>query len=309
MSKEENQYDDDKFNSLLDQFIQNELSSVSTEETVAEPAKEEKPQEKNYVQQEQTPQKDTAETKENIISASYNEEEYAQEQQLAEEERALWSAYKNFVNSCNDIQPSKEGFDKFKLQVSQLLPRFKPFLSEILLTDTLTGWDIAIQAFPQEIDKVPLNSSDEELLNLAERLTDVNLQSMIISYVETLIELEACELAYEKRRLIAKQKYIEQQIVSDYFKRKEKIAQYIKMIEKQKFPINAEKLINNYAKIAMKDPIGAHQTLCTNPAVFSPILIDKIPPKLFGLIKITPEDGIIWNKKIANFIKKMKIRI
>ena len=101
----------------------------------------------------------------------------------------------------------------------------------------------------------------------------------------------------------------QQQIYLDQVKKKEKIDCYIKILEKQKFPIDAQKLILNYAKISAKDPDGAHQALCTNPAVFSPIIIDKIPSKFFGLIKVTPEDGAIWNKKIAKFIKKMKIRL
>ena len=46
--------------------------------------------------------------------------------------------------------------------------------------------------------------------------------------------------------------------------------------------------------------------LTNNPATFAPIEINKIKPRLFGLIKVTPQDGIRVNHEIGEFIKKLK---
>ena len=46
--------------------------------------------------------------------------------------------------------------------------------------------------------------------------------------------------------------------------------------------------------------------LTNNPATFAPIEISKIKPRLFGLIKVTPQDGIRVNREIGDFIKKLK---
>ncbi len=90
-------------------------------------------------------------------------------------------------------------------------------------------------------------------------------------------------------------------------KRGERARKYVDAIERKKFPINAERLVHGYFKVASKDPEGSFQALTTNPAIFAPIEIDKIKPKFFGLIKPTPRDGLIFNRKIGDFLKKLKV--
>ena len=81
---------------------------------------------------------------------------------------------------------------------------------------------------------------------------------------------------------------------------------YIELIQKEKFPIDAERLVNNFFKTVRKDADGAQKILETNPATFAPIEIEKIKPRFFGMIKPKPEDGIKINKEIGRFFKKLK---
>ena len=81
----------------------------------------------------------------------------------------------------------------------------------------------------------------------------------------------------------------------------------ITKLKEKDFPIDADRLINNYFRVAQKDPDGSFEALTKNPAMFSPIEFDKIRPKFFGLIKVTPEDGIKANQKIGKFVKNLKV--
>ena len=56
-----------------------------------------------------------------------------------------------------------------------------------------------------------------------------------------------------------------------------------------------------------KDADGSFEALVKNPAMFSPIQMEKIKPKFFGLIKVTPEDGVKANQKIGAYVKKLKV--
>ncbi|MBR1903783.1 MAG: hypothetical protein IJ824_01225, partial [Alphaproteobacteria bacterium] len=77
--------------------------------------------------------------------------------------------------------------------------------------------------------------------------------------------------------------------------------------KKRKFPIDAERLVANYFRVSQKDFDGAYKALITNPAIFAPIDFSKIKPRLFGLIKVTPKDGIRLNVKIGKFLKNLRI--
>ena len=99
---------------------------------------------------------------------------------------------------------------------------------------------------------------------------------------------------------------IEQEIIEEHKRRAERARRYIKAIEKKRFPINAERLITNYFRVASKDPKGSFEALTNNPAIFAPIEIDKIKPKFFGLIKPSPRSGLMFNYKIGKFLKKLK---
>lgn len=82
---------------------------------------------------------------------------------------------------------------------------------------------------------------------------------------------------------------------------------FIVAIQRKGFPVNATKLINNYFTLAKKDPEKAYQTLITNPLYFSPIQMDRLPKKFFGLIPPGPKEARAVNKRLATFLKHLKV--
>ena len=93
----------------------------------------------------------------------------------------------------------------------------------------------------------------------------------------------------------------------EYLARKERQRKFTEALAKKNFPVDADRLISNYFRVAQKDVDGAYKALTTNPAIFAPIDFSKIKPRLFGLLKVTPKDGIRVNLEIGNFLKKLKV--
>ena len=279
--------EDDEFERLLQEFISNELTE-DDQTTIANDKKE-------------AESKAAAKTTEAVQDDS-------PAAKLCEEEKNLYNAHSNFITAISEMAEDHQlPVPAFSITAEMLYPRYKPTLGEKFALDTLKGWDIMLQAHPTRIMNINPNAKDEELLEFAERTTDDILQMAIIAYVEILIEIESCEIAYEKRRLKAKRRKIEQQVVEEHQRRVEKMKKYIAAIEAKKFPIDAERLVNNYFKTSRKDADGAYQMLTNNPATFAPIDISKIKARFFGKIKAKPEDGIRVNKELGNFLKKLKV--
>lgn len=283
--------EDDEFEKLLQEFISNELTD-DDRETIANDEKE---------AEERKPRPSSADT------AAEQSEEDSDAEKLYDEEKALYNAHRNFVNSIIEMaQQNNLAVPDFSINANMLYPRYKPTLGEKFALDTLKGWDIMIQAHPTRIMNIKPNAKDEELLEFAEKTTDDTLQMAVISYVEILIEIESCEIAYEKRRLKAKRRKIEREVVEEHQRRLDKMKKYIAAIEEKEFPINAERLVTNYFKTSRKDADGAYKMLTNNPATFAPIEVSKIKARFFGMIKAKPEDGIRINKELGAFLKKLK---
>lgn len=282
--------EDDEFEKLLQEFISTELTDDDRETII----NDEKEAEERKALPSQQSQK--------ILSP-----EETAAQQLCDEEKALYNAHRNFINAITEMAEQNQlAVPEFSIKADALYPRYKPTVGEKFALDTLKGWDIMIQAHPTRIMNIKPNAKDEELLEFAERTTDETLQMAVISYVEILIEIESCEIAYEKRRLKAKRRKIERQVVEEHQRRLDKMKKYITAIEEKKFPVNAERLITNYFKTSRKDAEGAYKMLTNNPATFAPIEISKIKARFFGMIKAKPEDGIRVNKELGAFLKKLK---
>ena len=279
--------DDDEFEKLLQQFISTELDeddAATVNNDIAQSAKDNKPAIEEIEEEDE-------------IAANYYEEE-----------KALYAAYKNFRTSIISMAEEHNlKTPQFSFSSDMLYPRYKPAVGEKFALDTLKGWDIMIAAHPTRILNIRPNAKDEELLDFAEKTTDETLQMAVISYVEILIEIESCEIAYEKRRLKAKRKKIEREMYEEQQRRIDRIKKYIAAIEAHEFPVNAERLVMNYFKTAKKDADGAYQMLINNPATFAPIETSKIKARFFGMIKAKPEDGIRVNKELGNFLKNLKV--
>lgn len=288
--------DDEEFEKLLNEFISSEITEEDTE-TMAQDYKE------AHQKQQTTPSQNIDVSLSDIV-----DNPSTTSTRLCEEEQNLFSAHENFKTAIFQIADKNDiKRPTFKITEDSLYPRYKPYLGEKFAYDSLAGWDVMIKAYPTRIMNINPGAKDEELLEYAEKTTDESLQLAIISYVEILIELESCEIAYEKRRLKAKRKKIEREVIEEHQRRIDRMKKYIQAIEEKQFPINAEKLINNYFKTSRKDADGAFKVLTNNPATFAPIEVSKIKDRFFGMIKAKPEDGIRINRELGNFLKKLKV--
>lgn len=290
--------EDVDFDSLLDDFLNNELSGIEeyrpTEQAI-----------KANVQSQQEPASGTVtntdmqEEKENSLDELDN---------LGPGEKELMKAYNNFLESVytiagiNGVEPPE-----FLLNASMMIPNYRPAIGQILSEDVLHGWDMLLHLNYEELKDLDMGSSDDEFLNYAEKLTNPNLQFAIVSYVEILIELEACEISYEDKKLRARRRKIEKEFFEEQKRKNERKQKFIEAVAAKHFPIDAERLITNYLKTANKDPKGAFEALTENPAIYAPIQNEKIKPRLFGLIKKSSKDGIRMNKKIGKFMKNLKV--
>ena len=155
--------------------------------------------------------------------------------------------------------------------------------------------------------RLSTDASDEDYLTFAESLNDTDLQLAIISYVEILINIETCEFLYKQRFENIQKSRIKKELYEEYMELQERKALFIKRLKEKNFPIDVDRLINNYFRAAQNDATGAFEALTKNPAMFSPIEFEQIKPKFFGLIKVTPEDGVKANQKIGEYIKKLKV--
>ena len=296
---------DEEFDRLLDEFINNELKDVD----VPEFSKPKKKERSFSVSEEK---QSTPEKEESVEVPVAEEPAVLTELEkliltLGKEEQSLFNAYTNFANAIIMMcEPTDIEFPEFALMAENLLPRYKPNVANLINDELLQCWDIMLAIYPDKLKNLNPAATDDELLNFAEKETDELLQLAIISYVEILIEMEGCDIAYETRRVKAKKKRIERQIREEHEARQLKIRSYIEKIEMKHFPINAERLVVNYFKTARKDPNGAYEILVNNPATYAPIDTDKIPDRLFGLIKSKPEDGIRVNHEIGEFMRKLK---
>ncbi len=250
---------------------------------------------------------DTQEKKDQIIEQAQQQTQQQVQANYGNDEAELVQAYANFVDAVMAIAAMRQlDFPVLSFVPQSLIPNYKPSLGRKIVNDTLICWDIMLSAFPETLSSLNPNSTDEQLLNFAEGLTDQNLQLAVISYVEILIDIENCEISYEERRLKSQRKRIERSLYEEYMRRQERKRRFIEAVRAKNFPIDAERLINNYFKTASKDAPAAFEVLTTNPAMYAPIQNEKIKPRMFGLLKVKPQDGIRENHRIGAFLKKLK---
>ena len=276
--------DQDEFDRLLDEFINNQLEEAADNQLdILENTKAQKPL------------REQIEEEEEAVSHLY------------QEERQLYDAYKNFTSAIKTmaLQSGKDE-PEFSFSPTEFYSRFRPSRGRLMNNDILKGWEIMLDCQATRLSSLPAHPSDEQILEFAEKTTDETLQMALISYVEILIEMEGCEINYNQRKAKAEKRKIERQIYEEHQHRLERMKKYINAIEAKKFPIDAERLVNNFFKTAKKDPDGAQKILENNPATYAPIEVDKIPPRFFGMIKPKPEDGIKVNREIGKFLKNLK---
>ena len=242
------------------------------------------------------------------VSPVYTKKMSTVQTTLKQEEFELSRAVANFQDGIRAISKKKNlVVPKTDYNETMLQPNYKPSVGKKIATHLLECWDLLNKYDPENMQRLPNNASDEQFLVFAESLKDTHLQLVIISYVEILINLEICEVKYAQKKEIITKNRIKKELYEEYMRLQERKNIFIKKLKEQNFPIDVDKLMNNYFRAAQKDTKGAFNALTKNPAMFSPIQFEKIKPRFFGLIKVTPEDGIKMNQKIGEFIKKLKV--
>ena len=301
--------DEDDFEKLLNSFIDNktDVGDISPESD-KKSNKDDSPFIELSNEGEKANELLSAEDLSAALSAGKQEAvEQENKPSLGADESELAQAYLNFQMSVNKLAQNKlkHPFECL-FDIDDLYPNYKPSIGKFVSNDLVNGWTLLSQMFPDSVGKFSPASSDEEFLNFAEKLSDQDLQLAVISYVEVLIDMESCELAYQAKLIKYRESHIKRIMYEEYLARKERQRKFVEEVEKRNFPIDAERLISNYFRVAQKDFDGAYKALTTNPAIFAPIDFSKIKPRLFGLIKVTPKDGIRINEKIGKFLKKLK---
>lgn len=227
---------------------------------------------------------------------------------LKQEEQELSRAITNFQDGIYALADKKNfNVPSTDYNESMLLPNYKPSVGKKIAEYLLACWDVLNKYDPKNMKRLSKDATDEEYLSFAESLNDTDMQLAIISYVEILINIEICEVSYEQKKEIIQKNRIKKELYDEYMELQERKKMFIAKLKEKNFPIDVNKLINNYFRAAQKDAKGSYEALTKNPAMFSPIEFEKLHPRFFGLIKVTPEDGIKANQKIGNFIKKLKV--
>ncbi len=248
------------------------------------------------------------ETQSILAQAKADYEEQENQPMLGTDESELAQAFVNFSSSVNNLCKNRLQLEfRPKFQIDRLYPNYKPSTGLVLSDDLVDGWLYLCKMFPQDVGTFPLKSTDEQFLNFAEKLSNQDLQLAVISYVEIMIDLEACELSYMAKLLRYQEKHVKKILYEEYLARKERQRKFVAEIQKQDFPIDAELLVANYFRVSQKDVDGAFKALTTNPAIFAPIDFKKLKPHFFGLIKVSPRDGIKMNIKIGNFLRNLRV--
>lgn len=248
---------------------------------------------------------DTGNSLDTMVSASPNEEN---ESGLKSEEQELARAVANFKDGVTVMASSKNlKMPTTDYEESMLIPNYKPSVGKKIAQFLLSCWDIINKYDPENMKRLSPNATDEEYLSFAESLSDTYMQLAIISYVEILINLEICEVSYEQKKEAMMKNRIKRELYEEYMELQERKNMFIQKLKEKNFPIDVDKLINNYFRAAQKDADGAFDALTKNPAMFSRIEVEKLRPKFFGLIKVTPEDGVRANQKIGSYVKKLKV--
>ena len=132
-------------------------------------------------------------------------------------------------------------------------------------------------------------------------------QQILISYILIMLDMQIINEKLDLMDVEDEQKRIIEEIRETEDGERALKQRFIQAIERRHFPVNARKLINNYFNLSRKEPDKAYHTLITNPLFFSPIQMERLPKKFFGLIKPGPKDAAAVNKRLASYLKSLKV--
>ena len=155
--------------------------------------------------------------------------------------------------------------------------------------------------------QAPLEKLVQEELRRLEDQDMTYADQIILAYLSVMIDMVKVKTRMDMQDIDDEMEEIVDEIKEMEEEEKDVKDKIVAMIERKHFPVDARKLVNNYFNLARKDPDKAFETLTTNPLFFSPIQLDLLPKKLFGLVKPSAKDAMAINKQMASFFKKLKV--
>ncbi len=128
-------------------------------------------------------------------------------------------------------------------------------------------------------------------------------KDLLLNYVDFVNQKEAEEIQREGLRLRKQACDVLNEIRQEEYQRKMLVKVYADKIKKEKFPVDAERLMASYFTMYRHDSKKAWETLISNPGYFSPI----ITTDRNGHAVLTPIQAKEVNKKLAKFLKGLRV--
>ncbi len=181
-------------------------------------------------------------------------------------------------------------------------------------TSTVTAETFDYALAEQEMHRMNgylLGVPDASRLKIAEALRVVRRsyaeqpfwKNLILDYLDFRAQKTEEQLKEEAVTLRAKGMEILNKIRQEEAKRNAVVDTFSAAIEKEHFAVDAKRLVRSYFNMRRTDAAKAWETLITNPAFFAPI----ITTDSMGRQTLTPEKAIEENKRLAKFLKSLKV--
>ncbi|MBQ9089555.1 MAG: hypothetical protein IJY58_00690 [Alphaproteobacteria bacterium] len=128
-------------------------------------------------------------------------------------------------------------------------------------------------------------------------------KNVILDFLEYKLKQQEEKLFKQNIDLLNESNRVLEDIRREEHRQKELIKQFGDQVAKEGFHIDAYRLIKTYFSMYRQDPKKAYETLISNPAYFSHIITTDKDDNIL----LTPTEAIEENKKLASFLKKLKI--
>lgn len=176
---------------------------------------------------------------------------------------------------------------------SQALSSFMPTIE--LETKEMVGYLLGLRGAVLPVDRMLAS------LNQYYQKDDF-WRRLLLTYIEIAQEKDEAVLSTELEQSHQTGKDLLARINAFRNAQKEIITSFAQVLKSQKYPVDEERLFKNYLKMSQADPDEAWKILISNPAAFSPLqVVTKEGKRL-----MSPKDAKELNKKMGDFIRKMK---
>lgn len=204
-----------------------------------------------------------------------------------------------------DLPQTKRDLKIFK---KQLRSNAQEGIMDDILDDLTTILPL-IPEMQRILDRnLPLDDLIEEEIEYMEESEDSSIgEQLVVSYLLVMADMEIMLKKAQSRRMREERENLIEEIQDNEEEELEIQRAFINALKRENFPVDAEKLIRNYFNFARKEPEKAYQLLTTNPLFFAPVQTEKLPKKFFGLVKAGPKEASAINKRLASFLKRVKI--